>query len=905
MVSIARLFCFSTACCIFTAAALCVSAEKLVLYVSPSGNDKWSGTIPTALANRTDGPLASLEGAKMAVRKIRANAHKDAVQVVFESGRYQISSPVIFGSEDSGYADGPVIYQAANGAEPVISGGVRIQGFKVRKDGLWEASIPTVASGKWYFEQLWVNGKRATRARTPNRGFLAMEKLVNDYTDPATSEKVDISRSGFVAKPEDIAPLLQLSSDELKDVQITTYSSWETARHHIHSLDSGKNIIRLASSALWEFPMGNVNAPRYHIENLRSALDAPGEWFLGRDGVLLYKPLKGETPEKSVVFAPIADSFIQLDGDPAEKRAVENIQFRGLTFEHSQYLLPKDGYADGQAEVGINAVITAHNAKNIVFADCVIRHIGEYGIWFRDGSRDCKVSRCLMQDLGAGGVKIGEFAYTDNDDMLVKHITVDNNIIRGCGKVQTAGIGVLIGHSPDNQITHNEISDLYYTAISVGWSWGYGNSNAKNNKIEYNHLHHIGYGVLSDMGAVYTLGVSPGTTVNNNVVHDVTAHSYGGWGLYNDEGSTGIVLENNLIYNCNCGGYHQHYGQENHFTNNIIAYCGPAQVIRTRLEDHISFIFDHNILIFDSQPYGGNIPGNLKIDNNLYYNSAGINFKFAGKTFDEWKALGYDQNSIIADPMFRNPAKIDFRLKPGSPASKIGFQPFDYNKAGVYGDPAWKRMARDYTYQVPFKTAEQKIAQSYNIDFENMVVNAKLNKIFSTNITYAGDDVFVTDETASTGTKCLKFVDKPGLSQSFYPYIDARILLEDGVVVDSFDVRVENGADFWHEWRDWTVTPYLVGPLVRIKEGKLIAGDKELMDIPLGTWANITISCGLGTKATGTWTLKVKLPGKSEQVFKGIRLQALDFKLLSWIGFVSNGVTDGVMYIDNLKLNRN
>jgi hypothetical protein len=268
---------------------------------------------------------------------------------------------------------------------------------------------------------------------------------------------------------------------------------------------------------------------------------------------------------------------------------------------------------------------------------------------------------------------------------------------------------VWIGQSSDNTITRCDIGDFFYTGISVGWRWGYDESAAKRNRIEYNHLHHLGYRILSDMGGVYTLGPSEGTVVSHNVIHDVYATRYGGWGLYPDEGSTGILYEDNLVYNVQDGCIHQHYGKENIFRNNILAFSDQGQIALTRAEPHLSFTFERNIVYWDQgQLLGYAGWGNgakVILRNNLYWRAGAKPFDFAGKTWEQWRTAGNDEGSLIADPLFVDPDKRDFHLKPGSPAEKIGFKPFDFSQAGVQGEPEWKKLATSLEYPKPYVVA--------------------------------------------------------------------------------------------------------------------------------------------------------------------------------------------------------
>ena len=265
-------------------------------------------------------------------------------------------------------------------------------------------------------------------------------------------------------------------------------------------------------------------------------------------------------------------------------------------------------------------------------------------------------------------------------------------------------MGVWIGQSPDNRVTHNEINDFYYTGVSVGWTWGYGKSLATNNKILFNHIHNIGHGLLSDMGAVYTLGISPGTEVSNNVVHDIESYSYGGWGLYTDEGSTGIKMENNLVYRTKCGGFHQHYGQENIIRNNIFSDGTLYQVQATRPEAHVSFEFSHNIISFDQGTlYAGRFMQiKNRINHNLIWCSDPQNITdpksklLGGASWETWRKSGRDTDSVIGDPQFINSEKGDYTPQNTKLLEQIGFKPFDPKRAGVKKDDvAWTKKAAE------------------------------------------------------------------------------------------------------------------------------------------------------------------------------------------------------------------
>jgi hypothetical protein len=618
--------------------------------------------------------LRTLKAGLESARKLRAQNKNEAVTIQLRGGTYPLSDPVMLGPEDSGASEEqPLTICAYRDEKPVLSGGRSLTGWKPvpGRPGLWQASVPN-AEGQGYFRQLFVNGERRQRARTPNQGYYRIQG----------------------ASPQDQPVKLKFKPGEIRkewaedgDVEVIALLAWADIRMQIRAVDESNHVATLSGNPR---PSNKENNAQYYIENAPDGLDQPGEWYLDRrKGVVTYWAKPGEDMAKAKVTVPVLKDLMILRGDFTAQNPVRHVVLRGLTFSDTDWELGPNGYADTQAAIATHGDVLAEAAVDCRVEDCRFTRLAGYALELGRGCQRWQVVGNEMFDLGGGGIRLGEPAkrpqgFESNEG----HVFTDNHVYN-VGIVYPPAVGVFILQSGKNRIAHNHIHHLFYTAVSVGWNWGYQETPCRENIVEFNHMHDIGQYVLSDMGAVYTLGIQKGTVIRNNLIHDVNAFTYGGWGLYPDEGSTDIVWENNVVYRCKNAGFHQHYGRENIVRNNILAMNVENQVMRTRPEAHISFYFTNNIVYFNS----GNLLGsnwskdNYRIDRNVYFDlRAGANsgaMKFAGVSWDDWHKRGHDLSSVIADPLFVAPDQFNFALRPDSPAVKLGFKPIDLRTVGV------------------------------------------------------------------------------------------------------------------------------------------------------------------------------------------------------------------------------
>jgi hypothetical protein len=679
------------------------------LYIAPNGNDRWSGKLDTPNSDRTDGPLASILGARARIRALKsAGQLKAPITVYIRGGRYRLTKPIIFTPEDSA----PVTYTAYQDEQPVFDGGITLTDWQqttVNGVQAWATTAPLD------FRQLFVNGQRRKRPSLPKQGEYHIAAVAGNPNTMTLFEGTD--RFQFTAEN------LKADWHNLSDVELVLTHFWSEERLPIESIDETTHIVVAARKMLFN-PRQDFNdtlAP-YRVENVFEALTEPGEWYLDRvSRQVYYIPLPGETPDNTEITASAVLQFVRFEGTP--QRPIEFIRLKGLTFQHSDWVQPsghgtrfnpygpartdymtEDAEIDppgdkeygcaAQAAYNVPGALYFEYARHCAVENCRLEHIGWYGIELAEGCHGIHLTGNTLIDLGAGGIKIGGANVHGPREDRTGHNQVTDNHIASAGQVFLSGVGIVLLHTFNNVVMHNHIHDLYYSGISCGWVWGLRDCIARDNLIAYNLIHDLGFGILSDMGGIYTLGIQPGTVLRGNVIYNVTARGYGGWGIYLDEGSAHILVEGNIVHHTGHESFHQNYGRENIVRSNIFAFSEIGGAILNRgAEDHNAISFEGNIFLTDGRPMfnsSSSAPFALRpfrSDLNIFYDISGADPVFrSGRgptaqllTLAEYRAFGNDRHSLTADPGCRPP---DFVLPADSPAFQVGFAPIDPTQAG-------------------------------------------------------------------------------------------------------------------------------------------------------------------------------------------------------------------------------
>lgn len=513
------------------------AVAAVVIHVAPHGDDAHDGSAAA--------PLRSLAAAQ---RRVAAAQAGDAgpVRVEIAAGEYLLAAPLVFAPADSGRsAEAPVIYTAVGG-EVVVSGGAPLSPWRVEGDH-WIADVPRTTGGErpLSFRDLWVGGRRAVRARTPNAGYFRVESAGPD------------NRTSFVAATSEAQTLAQPTAAE-----VALLHDWSMSRVRLAAIDAATRTYRMAAplgANQPQFAITNFEPhPRYFLENAQELLDAPGEWFLDEAaGQVHYLPREGETPDTAHAMAPRLEQLLVVRGDA--ERSVENLVFRGITFSHTRFELPPYGYVGVQSSwhsrrsapdddegVTMIAAVELDGARRCGFEDCTFERLAACGLHFIH-CEDCRLDRTTVRDIGGDGVMIGSRRQAD---AATSRITVEGCLVERCGATFYGAVGLWLGFADACAVTHNELRHLPYSGVSVGWQWDDAPTTVRAHRIDRNHIHHV-MQELSDGGGIYTLGRQPGTVLSQNLIHDVPAGPGRAEsnGIFMDQGSSEIVVRDNTIYN--------------------------------------------------------------------------------------------------------------------------------------------------------------------------------------------------------------------------------------------------------------------------------------------------------------------------------------------------------------------
>ena len=564
-----------------------VSSAKEI-FVSPTGNDNNPGTKKQ--------PLKTLvQAEKNASQLINQGKEKD-ITVWIANGVYHLDNPFVIQPFSGISNEFKLQFKAEKNANPVVSGGVQITNWTKNEKGFWTARLPENAWNLKQVRELFIDGKRAVRARHPNNGFLRIKKAGADRRTHFYFEKGDFQ-----------------IPETTENVELVLLHDWSISRIAVKEIIAAENKLSAVDSIGARNPeFFNLDHwepnPRYFLENAPEFLDENYEWVYEPDEKrLLIKLPDGINPVKMQVVVPLADGLISIQGE--ENQPVKNVSFEGITFQYCNWQIPEQGYCGVQAchfdprpiDNGwavVPAAVDAVWAENISFKNCTFKNLGGSGLWFSSGCKNCSTENSVFSDISGNGIMIGEGQdRVVNGEPWWKSIPeqvafankIENCTVTECGAQFYGAVGIWCGLTAETVIRNNEIFNLPYSGISVGWMWSPEPTPCRKNTIEANHIHHI-MNILSDGGGIYMLGLQPGSVIRNNHIHNVeiNAGRAESNGMFLDEGITDVVVENNLIYNIAKSPLRFHKATKNLVKGNYLFCTGGNPPIRynsTKEED--------------------------------------------------------------------------------------------------------------------------------------------------------------------------------------------------------------------------------------------------------------------------------------------------------------------------------
>ena len=658
----------------FLGTAVANAAVQATFYVAPDGNDTNKGT--------KEAPFKTITQAQKAVRAINGSMTGD-IEVILREGTYALPATVNFTEADGGKDGHYVRYKAADGENPLITGGMPVTGWTIHdeKNNIWKAEG---VDGR--FRQLYVNGKKAVRACFPN-AIASDEKGAGTFDhDFVRLSKVDSTGRAF-----DVSADYVKNIKNIEDVEIHLMIAWAESILRLEKVQVNGGTAKLIPkdperTKLFHraYPMLGTafmsNPPKqqvFYLENSYDLLDAPGEWYLDeKEHVLYYKPRSGENMATANVVAPRLNTMFSVLGKDT-KNKVGYMSFEGLNFAHSNYTRPsEEGFLDLQAanfNVDVlpdpgrgnwerlnsnkyllwrpDAGFRVENAHHFLVKNCTFTQMAATGLDFVSGTNDDVIEGNVFYEIGAAGIMLGKFyqdstteihiAYNPKDkDEISTRDTIRNNLVTNVTNEHQGAVGIGAGYPRYVVIENNEISYTYYSGISLGFGWTKDQTAMTNNHVNKNNIHHISR-LLCDSGPIYTLSnQGTGSEIKENYLHDYSASKWSDYWvlpIYLDEGSSGFTVENNSYKNAPSGVGRNAPGQFTERNNGgYIASVADAAGLQGEFKNigerinNIPLADFSNVVPQTAFVEGMTIPGMIEMEN---YDEGGQSISFSDKDF--------------------------------------------------------------------------------------------------------------------------------------------------------------------------------------------------------------------------------------------------------------------------------